>query len=219
MEVTTMLILSLIAVICLALLWATYATVAEQYSAANYKSASADEDVIAMTAIGAAGITALMAAAGPPAADFPNLLLATTVAAAALGLAIRCSRKLHTERAARVRLTLAECGDAVHVERRVAADKGAALHWAAKEDYNWVPARWRDQAADWGFQLLKLRITWYVARQGMCTMQDVYTDLECSDLDMYAACHELVMEGRLDGRSIYEDCISNHTEVGLSYNL
>jgi hypothetical protein len=221
--------LALIAIAALALLWATYSTVAEDGPGAGYKGRSATEDVVAMTCIGTAMGTAL-AATLVQGDDLPNLLLAATVAAATLGLAVHCSRRLHTERAARVQLTLNECGDRVHTERRVAADKNVATKWHAAEDtYGMhptlrrllmaLPTSWAPTIGRCRFALTKLRILWYVARQDSCTMQDVYTDVGCDDLTMYAACHELVMEGKLDGRSIYEGCISNHTEVGLAYNI
>jgi len=64
----------------------------------------------------------------------------------------------------------------------------------------------RDQHGNHGSEVLELSasILSYIKDKKKCTMDDIYTDLECGDTTMYVAMHYLVEAGLITGDSPYK---------------
>jgi len=57
---------------------------------------------------------------------------------------------------------------------------------------------------------LKPEILNYIKRKKQVTMTDIYHDLQCGDIPMYLAIHDLVKEKKIEGDSPYEAKKGNH---------
>jgi hypothetical protein len=59
---------------------------------------------------------------------------------------------------------------------------------------------------------LKAKIIPYIQQKGRATAHDIYKDLECGDIPMYLALHDLVKEKKIKGDDPYKELKSSHKD-------